>query len=49
MPSNVVKTERDEKLWSKAKYAAGKRGSNKNYALVNHCLLYTSPSPRDRG
>tara|TARA_R100000353_G_scaffold28972_1_gene24112 strand:- start:2569 stop:2718 length:150 start_codon:yes stop_codon:yes gene_type:complete len=36
MPVNIVKTKRDEKLWSKAKYAAGKRGSNKNYALVNH-------------
>jgi hypothetical protein len=36
VPSNVVKSERDEKLWSKAKFAAKKRGSDKNYALVNH-------------
>jgi len=36
MPSSLVKTERDEKLWQKAKFAAKKRGSDKNYALVNH-------------
>ena len=24
-------------------------GSSGNYILLKHCLLYTSPSPRDRG
>lgn len=36
MPTNIVKTERDEALWKRAKFAAKKRGSDKNYALVNH-------------
>ncbi len=36
MPSNLVKSKRDEDLWKKARFAAKKRGSNKNFALVNH-------------
>ena len=36
MPSNIVKTPKDEKLWDKAKASAEKQGGSANYALINH-------------
>ena len=35
MPSNLVKTDRDERLWSKATTAAEKQGKGENYAYIN--------------
>lgn len=35
MPSNIVKTERDERLWKKAKKIAADAGKAENYAYVN--------------
>lgn len=34
MPTNVVKTKRDEKLWRKAKLLAKKEGKENNYAYI---------------
>jgi len=36
MPSNIVKTPEDEKLWDKAKASAEKQGGGANHALINH-------------
>jgi len=35
MPSNLVKTKKDEKLWKKAKKLAAKKGKAKNYKYIN--------------
>jgi hypothetical protein len=34
MPTNVVKTKKDEELWAKAKAQAAKEGKGNNYAYV---------------
>jgi len=34
MPTNAVKTERDERLWSKAKAQAKKQGKGDNHAYI---------------
>lgn len=34
MPTNVVKTQRDEKFWNAAKWAAKKAGKEDNWAYV---------------
>lgn len=36
MPSNLVKTPEEEKLWQKATAAAEKKSGSKKYALINH-------------
>ena len=36
MPSNLVKSQRDEQLWNKAKSKAAEQNAKPNYALVNH-------------
>ncbi len=35
MPSNIVKTANDERLWEKAKRQAKKEGQSGNYAYIN--------------
>ena len=35
MPTNLVRTPEDEKLWDKAKAAAAKQGGELNMAIVN--------------
>ncbi len=34
MPTNLVKTKEDEKLWERAKKLAKKQGKAKNYAYI---------------
>lgn len=34
MPANVVKSERDEKLWNKAKKKAKEQGKGEDYAYI---------------
>ena len=34
MPSNVIKTEEDERLWKKAKRLAEQQGQGGNYAYI---------------
>ncbi len=34
MPTNVVKTKRDERLWSRAKARASSEGKSGNYAYI---------------
>lgn len=36
MPSNLVKTPRDEKIWSRAKKLAGKYKGDSKWAVANH-------------
>lgn len=35
MPTNLVKTERDERLWNKAELLAAKAGHAKDWKYVN--------------
>jgi hypothetical protein len=35
MPSNLVKTPKDEKLWEKAKDSAAEQGQEDNWAYIN--------------
>jgi hypothetical protein len=35
MPTNLVKTPRDEKLWAQAKAQAKKQGKGDNWAYIN--------------
>ena len=45
------KTAHEIVWWYKEEYAAGTKGSDGYYTrsgMANSCLLYTSPSPRDK-